>query len=112
MHLLWSDAAISVARRFSLTAGHLAEVLRVSALLQHQSQRRLADRLPRRSLGSGEEVGVVLRDEAGAHVPSLELRVARQTQQEVDVGVQSHDLNVVRKEQLLVLESGRRWTKT
>lgn len=80
---------------FSLTAGDLGELLRVPALLQHQSQRRLTDRLPGRSPGGGEEVGVVLRDEAGAHVPGLELRVARETQQEVDVGVQSHDLRVV-----------------
>lgn len=34
----------------------------------------------------------MLRDEAGAHVPSLELGVAGETQQEVDVGVQPHDL--------------------
>lgn len=39
----------------------------------------------------------MLRDEAGAHVPGLECRVARQTQQEVDVGVQSDDLRVVRE---------------
>lgn len=37
----------------------------------------------------------MLRDEAGAHVAGLELRVAGETQQEVDVGVQSHDLRVV-----------------
>lgn len=97
---------------FSLTGGDLGEVLRVSALLQHQSQRRLTDRLPGRSLGSGEEVGVVLRDEASAHVPGLKLRVARQTEQEVNVGVKPHDLKVERKEQPLMLESGQHGTKT
>ncbi len=34
----------------------------------------------------------MLRDEAGGHVSSLELRVARKTQQKVNVSVQSHDL--------------------
>lgn len=35
---------------------------------------------------------MVLGDEAGGHVSGLELRVARKTQQKVNVGVQPHDL--------------------
>lgn len=35
---------------------------------------------------------MVLRDEAGGHVSRLELRVARKTQQKVNVGVQAYDL--------------------
>lgn len=35
---------------------------------------------------------MVLRDEAGGHVSSLELRVARKAQQKVNVGVQAYDL--------------------
>lgn len=39
----------------------------------------------------------MLWDEAGAHVSSLELRVARKTQQKVNVRVQSHDLKTGEK---------------
>lgn len=34
----------------------------------------------------------MLRDETGAHVSGFELRVAREAQQEVDVGAETHDL--------------------
>lgn len=74
------------------TIGGPYKLLCVSPLLQHQAQGRLADGLPRGSPGSGEEVGVVLRDEAGRHVSSLKLRVAGKSQQKVNVSVQSHDL--------------------
>lgn len=84
--------------RCPLTCGGLCEVLCVPPLLENQAQGRLADRFPRRSSGSGEEVSVVLRDEAGGHVSSLKLRVARQTQQEFDVSIQSHDLKTERRQ--------------
>ena len=63
-----------------LTSGGLCKLLRAFPLPQHQAQGHLADRFPRRSSRSGEEVCVVLRDEAGGHVSGLKLRVARETQ--------------------------------
>lgn len=84
--------------RCPLTCGGLCEVLCVFPLLEHQAQGRLADRFPRGSSRGGEEVSVVLRDEAGGHVSGLKLWVARQTQQEFDVSVQSHDLKAERRQ--------------
>lgn len=74
------------------TSGDLCELLCVFPLLQHQTQGRLADRGPRGSSRSREQVGIVLGDEAGAHVSSLKLWVVRKAQQKVYVGVQSYDL--------------------
>ncbi|TNN53076.1 hypothetical protein EYF80_036711 [Liparis tanakae] len=68
------------------------EQRRKEAPPSQQAQRCLAHGFSRRSYRSGEEVRVVLRDETGGHVPSLKLRVARETQQKVDVRVQANDL--------------------
>lgn len=43
----------------------------------------------------------MLRDEAGGHVSSLKLRVARKTQQKVNVGVQSYNLRTIRMQRKL-----------
>lgn len=73
------------------TRGGLCELLHVPPLLQQQAQRCLTHRCPGRSSGRREEVGVVLRNEAGAHVSHLKLRVTRKAQQELYVSVESYD---------------------
>lgn len=66
-------------KHYLLTSGNLCELLRVPPLLHHQAQGCLADCFPTRRYRSGEEVGVVLRDEAGGHISSLKLWVPRKT---------------------------------
>lgn len=79
----------------AVTVGRLCEALGVAPLAQHQSQNGLTQRCPGRSARSRKQIGVMLRDETGAHVSGLELRVGRETQQEVYVGVQAYDLSVI-----------------
>lgn len=75
-----------------LTARLSPELLSVAPLSQQQRQGRLAHCPLGRGLGSREQLLVMLRDEAGVNVARLELWVARQVEQEVDVGAESHNL--------------------
>lgn len=85
---------------YPLTSGGLYEILCVFPLLQHQTQSCLTDCCLRRGSQSGEEFSIVLRNEAGAHVSSLKLRVTRKAQQKVYVSVQSHNLRTKAKKRV------------
>lgn len=88
---LWAVNHLSSHRK-CYTRGGLCELLYVFPLLQHQTQGCLTNCCPSGSSRSGEEVSIVLRNEASAHVSCLKLRVTRKAQQKVYVSVQSYDL--------------------
>ena len=75
-----------------LTIRAAVKLLCVRPLSEQQAQRCLAQHLLGGGLWGGEELLVVLRDEFGVNVPRLKLWVPRQTQEEVYVCVQTHDL--------------------
>lgn len=68
------------------------ENLRHSLLLENETQSCLAQNLFGGSLPMRQQFFTVLRDEISVHVPCFELRVARQAEEEVNVGVQSDNL--------------------
>lgn len=68
------------------------ENIRHSFLLEDEAQSCLAQRLLGRGLTLGQQLLAVLRDEISVHVPSSEVRVASQAEEEVNVGLQPDNL--------------------
>lgn len=75
-----------------LTVGLVSEGSSAGPLSEQQAKGSLTQCGPGGRAGLGEQLLIVLGDEAGGHIPRLKLWVARQTQQEVNIGVEAYDL--------------------
>lgn len=75
-----------------LTVGLVSEGLGAGPLSEQQAQGSLTQCGPGGRDGFREQLLIVLGDEAGGHIPRFKLWMSRQTQQEVNVGVEAYDL--------------------